>query len=411
MQYKGTRKSIAEIGRELNVGAVLEGSVRKAGRKIRITVQLIDSSTQAHLWSEDFDRDFKDVFVTQSEIAERVAGAMHVKLVGNGFGATVPRPDIDTDTYVLYLKGRFQSAKMTPDSLAKSIEYFTQALKKSPEDARSLAGLAQAYAMLGWWGYATPSDSFKKAKVSAERAIAIDDTVSEAHVALGIVRFLFDWDWPRAERSYLRAIELSPASSDAHLFHGILFKALGVREKAASENRRANALDPLNLMANAEIGWGAYFGGNLDEAVRSCRRTLEMDPNYVFAISCLQMSLAMKKNPEAIVLAKKLLELTSGDSYFLGQLGWVHGLLGNRQEAERILQQLKAMPTSQPASPGAFLYVYLGLSDRDHTMEWLEREYEERWSDVPWIKTGPEFDWLRDDPRFKALLKKMRLDV
>jgi len=123
------------------------------------------------------------------------------------------------------------------------------------------------------------------------------------------------------------------------------------------------------------------------------------------------MSLAMKKNPEAIVLAKKLLELTSGDSYFLGQLGWVHGLLGNRQEAERILQQLKAMPTSQPASPGAFLYVYLGLSDRDHTMEWLEREYEERWSDVPWIKTGPEFDWLRDDPRFKALLKKMRLDV
>ena len=212
MQYKTTQKSIADIGRDLNVGAVLEGSVRKAGDKVRITLQLIDVSTQGHLWSQDFDRNLKDIFATQSEIAEQVAGALHVKLVRSVHSADAGRTRADPETYELYLKGLFHAAKLTPDGLKTSIGYFDQALKKSPNDARSWAGLAKAYAMLGWWAYAPPAESFQKAKVAAERALAIDETLAEAHISLGMVRFLFDWDWAGAESAYQRAIELAQAA-------------------------------------------------------------------------------------------------------------------------------------------------------------------------------------------------------
>jgi tetratricopeptide (TPR) repeat protein len=182
-------------------------------------------------------------------------------------------------------------------------------------------------------------------------------------------------------------------------------------DRAVAEIYRANELDPLYLMASAEIGWVAYFGGRLDQAVAGCRRTLEMDPNYLFAMSCLQMALALKKDPETIPVGKKLVELTAGDPYFLGQLGWTYGVLGHREEAQRILKQLLDMPSTQPAPPPAVYYVYLGLGDREKTMDWLEKAYAGRWSDVAWINSGPEYDWLRDDPRFQALIRKLKFDT
>jgi serine/threonine-protein kinase len=215
MPYKTAQKSVADIGRELNVGALLEGSVRRAGDKVRITVQLIDVATQGHLWSQDFDRDLKDIFAIQSEIAERVAGAMHVKLVKSIDSASNGQTSTEPETYDLYLKGLFHAGKFTPEGLKTSISYFDRALNKSPNDARSWAGVAKAYAMLGWGGYAPPAESFQKAKPAAERALAIDETLAEAHISLGIVRFLFDWDWPGAERAYQRANRACPRISDA----------------------------------------------------------------------------------------------------------------------------------------------------------------------------------------------------
>ena len=409
MQYKTTKKSIADIGRELNVGAVLEGSVRKAGDKVRITVQLIDVPTQGHLWSEDFDRDLKDIFTTQTEIAQRVASALHVKLVRSVHGASQTQTSADPETYELYLKGLFYAANFTPDGLNASIEYFDRALEKSPNDARSWAGLARARAMLGWSAYAPPAESFQKAKIAAERALAIDDTLPEAHIALGMVRFLFNWDWPGAESAYLRAIQLSPGSADAHLFYGIWLKAMAMNDRAVAEIHRANELDPLYLMANAEIGWVAYFGRRFDEAAQGCRRTLEMDPDYVFALDCLQAALALKRDPEAIPVANRLLKLTSGDPYFLGRLGWTYALLGKEEQARGVLKQLQAIPPAG-VPPSAIGSVYLGLGNRDRVFEWLEQAYAGRWSDVAWIKADPVFDTIRDDPRFVALLKRLKLD-
>ena len=408
MQYKGKKKSITDIGRELNVNSILEGSVRKAGDKVRITVQLIDVGSQAHLWSADYDRDVKDIFATQSDISEKVSKALHLQLVAARTAVVQSHTSSETKTYALYLKGRYYAGKLTPDGLKKSIEYFEQALASAPNDANVWAGLARTYAMLGWLTYAPPSESFSKAKAAAEKALSLDATLSEAQVALGMVRFLSDWDWPGAEQAYQRAIELSPGSADAHLFHGVLLKALARNDRAVEEIRRANELDPLNLMASAEIGWVAYYGGRLDEAAQGCRRTLEMDPNYLFALSCLQMALALKKDPETIVIAKKMIELTSGDPYFLSQLGWAYGVLGDRKKAQRILTQLGELSRTTPVSPPAIFYVHLGLGNLDATMNYMEKAYRERWSDVVWIKSAPEYDVLRSDPRFVALLAKMR---
>jgi TolB-like protein/class 3 adenylate cyclase/Tfp pilus assembly protein PilF len=404
MRYKRTEKSIADIGRELGVSAVLEGSVRKAGDKVRITVQLVDVGTQAHLWSQDFDRDLKDVFATQSEISEQVAKALHVRLVEAGGKA----PSVaDLETYTLYLRGRHQAGDFQPEGLKRSILYFEQAIKRSPQDARSWAGMARSYAMLGWWATLPPDQSFAKAKPAAQRAIELDDRLAEAHISLGMVRFLYEWDWQGAEQAYLRALELAPGDSDAHLFYGIWLKAQGHNGKAVQRFYRANELDPFNMMANAELGWAAYFGGRLDEAVQSCRRTLEKDPNYLFALSCLQTALTVKKDPESVAIAHKLLDLTAQDPYFLGQLGWAYGMTGQRENALAVLAKLKALQ----ASPPAVYYVYLGLQDKGQTLEWMERAYQGRWSDVIWIKTDPAYDWLRADPRFQALMKKMKLDV
>src|SRR5258708_6712583 len=274
MQYKGKKKSITDIGRELNVNNILEGSVRKAGDKVRITVQLIDVASQGHQWSADYDHNLKEILATQSDISEKVANALHVKLLVAGTEAGQGQGGSNPKTYALYLKGRFYAGKLTQDGLKKSVEYFGQALAETPNDANVLSAIARSYAMIGWFRYAPPNEAFSKGKVTAERALDLDPTLSEAQLALGIVRFLFDWDWPGAEQAFQRAIELNPSNADAHLYYGVLHKVLGRNDRAVAEIRRANELDPLNLMASAETGWVAFFGRRLDQAEQACRRTL-----------------------------------------------------------------------------------------------------------------------------------------
>ena len=407
MQYKGKSAGIADIGRELNVNTVLEGSIRKSGDKMRITLQLIDVTSQGHLWSADYDRQLKDVFATQSEIAGRVVDALHVRLVEPGNAATVAPRSKDSETYNLYLKGRFHWSKNTLEGLKKSIEYFEQAIARSPNDARSWAGLADTYVWLGWWSFLPPNETFPKAKAAAEKALALDENLAEAHASLGLVRFLFEWNWAAAKQSYERAIELSPSYALAHLWYGIYFKAMGNQEKALDQIMRANELDPLFLIANAEIGWAAYFRSDFPAAARACRKTLELDPNFPFALSCLQLSLGLQKNPEVIEVSRKLVELNSGDPYMLGLLGWAYAMLGKTAQAHEVLATLTKMAQTNPVPPTSTYYIYTALGDRDRAMTDLERIRQERWGDMVWIKTDPILDPLRSDARFAALLKKM----
>jgi adenylate cyclase len=384
MQYKGKTKSIADIGRELNVNTILEGSVRKAGNKVRITVQLIDVPSQGHLWSQDYDRELKDIFATQSDISEKVVEALHVRLVTAGSGTNYGAAD--PTTYALYLKGRYYAGKLTPDGLKKSAEYFEQAIAIAPNDANVWSAVARSYAMIGWFRYAPPNEAFSKGKAAAERALSLDASLSEAQLALGMVRFLFDWDWSGAEQAFQRAMELNPSNADAHLYYGVLHKVLGRNARAVAEIRRANELDPLNLMASAETGWVAFFGRRLGEAEQSCRRTLELDPNYLFALHCLQHALLVQKKPEAIAVANKFLELTHDDPYVLGLLGWTYGVLGNREEAQKILKQLDDLAKTTTVPPPAMFYANMGLGNLDATFYYLDKSYRERWNDGVCIK-------------------------
>lgn len=406
MQYKGSNKDISTVGQELKVDAVLEGSIRKSGNKIRMTVQLIDVATQSHLWSQDYDRELKDVLATQSEISDQIARALHVKLLRPAYVASAAAP-VDPETYTLYLKGLHHSATFTPEELKKSITYFERALARSPNDAKSWSGIARAYAILGWWAYATPAETFPIAKAAAQKALSIDSNLAQAHISLGIVQFLYDWNWLEAQQSYVKAIELSPGSADAHLFHGIWLKAMGRNEQAVAEIERANELDPLYLMANAELGWVAYYGGRLEEAAQNCRRTLEVDPKYIFALSCLQNATTMSRNAESVVISDKLVDLTSGDPYFLGQRGWAYGLLGMKTEAQRVLDQLRRISKSAQVPAPAIWYVQMGLGDGNATIATMEMGFSERWPDMVWLRSAPEYNWLRDDPRFQSLLTRM----
>ncbi len=407
MQYKGKTKNVKDIGRELNVDTVLEGSVRRAGNKVRITVQLIDVDSQGHLWSEDYDREIKDVLATQSEISRTVTNALHVRLAATAAMGEPKRLLGDAETYNLYLKGRFHWSKLTLDGLKKSIEYFEQAIARSPNDARSWAGIADAYVWLGWFSFLPPNETFPKAKAAAERALALDENLAEAHASLGLVRFLFEWDWTGAKQAYERAIELSPSYALAHLWYGIYFKAMGAQDSALEQIMRANELDPLFLIANAEIGWAAYYRRDFPEAERACRKTLELDPNFLFALSCLQFALGLQKNPEVVRIASRLVELNPGDPYMLGGLGWAHGVLGQTAQARDILATLNPISLKVALPPTSTFPVYVGLGDRDQALKELERARRERWGDMVWIKTDPMFDPLRQDPRFITLLKKM----
>jgi tetratricopeptide (TPR) repeat protein len=389
------------------VNTILEGSIRKSGDKIRITLQLIDVASQGHLWSADYDRQLKDVFATQSEISGRVVDALHIRLVEPGNAATVASRSRDSETYSLYLKGRYHWSKTTLEGLKKSIEYFEQALARSPNDARSWAGLADAYVWLGWFSFLPPNETFPKAKAAAEKALALDENLAEAHASLGLVRFLFEWNWAGAKQSYERAIELSPSYALAHLWYGIYFKAMGNREKARTQIVRANELDPLFLIANAEIGWAAYYRRDFPEAERACRKTLELDPGFPFALLCLQAALGLQKSPEVVQVARKLVELNPGDPYMLGQLGWAHGVLGQTAQAREILATLKKMSQTSPVPPTSTYPVHIGLGDRDRALMDLEKTRQERWGDMVWIKTDAVFDPLRSDTRFDALLRKM----
>ena len=407
IQYKGKSKSISEIGRELNVSNVLEGSARVVGDKVRITVQLIDVATQGHLWSQDYDRELKDILATQADISERVATALHVEMK-TADGEQSKSPVSDTEAYQLFLKGRFQWNRGTFESLNKSIDYFEQALARSPNDARYYAGLAEAHAMLGFFAFLPPAESFPKAKSAAEKALILDPDLAAAHVSLGLVRFFFDRNWAGAEQSFQRALQLNPGYATAHLMFGIYFKAMGNRERATMHIMRANELDPFFLLASAEIGWVAYYFRDYPAAVRACRNTLELDPNFLFALSCLQFALVAQRDPEAVTISQKIVSLTPGDTYQLGLLGWAQGILGNRADAEKILATItRAEP---PALPASLAFVHIGLGNKDRAFQWIEKMYEARAPDLIWVKTGPEFDPLRSDARFTALLKRMNLE-
>lgn len=405
MRYKGGTKSVAEVGQELHVRIVLEGSVRKSGTRIRMTVQLVDASTEERIWSDEYDRELEDVFAIQRDIAQRIAKALKVRIAKD----VRERGTRKLDAYALYLKGRLALGARTESSLKQAVGHFEQALILDSAYALAYTGLSDANAVLALLEFVPPHEAFPRAKAAAERALEIDPGLAEAHTSLGVVKFQYDWDWAGSEREFRRAIELNANYAPAHQFFADFLKAMGRFDEAVAEMRRAQELDPLSISITTGLGHVLYLSRDYDRAIEQYRSAVALDPSFVqahlwFGRPYLQKGMF----DEAIAELEQAVNLSGGSTMSVAMLGHATASAGRTNRASALLETLKERSTKQYVPSYWIGLLYVGLGDKDRAMEWLERAFRERSSWLAWIGVEPRFDSLRSDSRFAALIARMR---
>jgi TolB-like protein/Tfp pilus assembly protein PilF len=405
-QNKG---DLPQIAQQLGVAHLLEGSVQRVSDQVHINVQLIKAASEAHLWAEVYDRKLTDIFAVESEIAKTIADTLQAKLSGSEQHAIAARPTENNEAHQLYLKGRFFWNKRTANDLKKSIDYFQQAIARDPNYALAYAGVADAYVVLPGYGGGNPHDCYPKAKAAAKKALELDDTLAEAHTTLAVAIWSYEFDSVQANSEFQRAIELNPNYAIAHQQYGnTLLVPLGRFDDGIAEGKRAVELDPLSLVINADLGIDYHFAGRYDEAIAQLRKTLEMDPGYYFAYVNLAQVLEKKGARDAAIEEYQKARALNDDPAVLGFLGHAYASSGNKAEALKILEQLKELSKQRYVSAYSFALVYLGLSDKEEALRWLDQSYQDRaGSDIGWIRVDPILDPLRGDPRFEAIAEKI----
>jgi adenylate cyclase len=414
MQYKETGKSVAEIGRELQVGTVLEGSVRKAGDRLRITAQLVDVASQGHLWSEDYDRTLDDVFAIQSDVAQSVADALELTLGPGEKRELEAQGTQNLEAYELYLQGVHLFHRMSEDGLSNSIAYFERALQHDPEFAQAYAGIATAYLQLGFISLLDPKDAFQRARAAAEKALELDDTIVDAQLVAAFMAQYFDYDQERARLAYERALEVAPNSAMAHDYYGIQYLSpMGRHEEAIAESRRGVELDPASVLHLSNLGWVYYMAHQYDPAIDYLQRSLESEPDHTDGHRGLGETYVQKgMYDEAIASMQKYFDLTEGRTdYAVGYLGYAYGMAGQRDKALELLKTLQDRAKRQRVAPYAFAPLYMGLGDHDKAIEALWQDYEERATPfLLWLNVFPVFDPLHSAPRFIELVRRIGVE-
>jgi len=406
MKYKGANKPISEIGRELDVGSIIEGSVRKSGDKVRITVQLVDTHDEEPKWSQEYDRKFIDVFEIQSDVAKRVAEALRVQVLGPTAGEA--KPTSNPQAYVDYLRGRQAWNKRTEEGLRQAIGFFQGALEADGGYAKAYSGLADSYATLALLEFVAPNEAYPKAKVAIGEALSLDPNLAETHASLGLIRFQYDWDWNGAEEEFKEAIRINPSHAPAHQYFADYLKAMGRFEEALSEVAKAQELDPLNLSINTGVGHVLYLSRQFDRAIEQYKRTVDLDPSFTLThIWFGRPYLEKGMYAEAISELETGVKLSGEGTLALAMLG--HGLAsaGNKEEALRILDKLNERSKTRYVPSYWIAVIYNGFRDRERVLWWLQRAFEERSSWLVWSNVEPRFDWLRSDPDFESLMKAM----
>ena len=400
---------MAEIGRTLNVNSVLEGSVRKAGSRVRITVQLINVADSFHVWSERYDREMQDIFQIQDEITLAVVDALKVKLLGEEKTAVLKRHTENADAYQLYLKGRFFWNKRTGNDLKKAAEFYKQAIEKDPNYAPALSGLAETYVLFSSHDVAPADDSMPLAKAAALRALEIDDSLAEAHTALGYYLTLYEFDLERSEKEFRRALELKPDYATAHQWFAANLVIAKRFDESLAELRLAEQFDPLSPDIGTDLGATLVFARMYDEAIAQLKRTLVRDPHFSRAHSYLGWAYGSKgMYAEAIAEARTALELNN--SYFIkGYLALWLARSGSRDEAKEILAELEKAAGEGYVRPSTLAVVYIGLGDKEKALDQLEKEVSSRSFNAIYLAVLPDVDELRSEPRFKEMLKQMNL--
>jgi DNA-binding winged helix-turn-helix (wHTH) protein/TolB-like protein/lipoprotein NlpI len=412
LKYNRSGVDPAASGRELEVDAVLEGSIRKAGDTVRVTVQLVSVQSGAQLWASNFDEKASDVFTVEDRVSARVSEALTLNLTGDEKKRLAKRYTENTEAYQACLRGRYFWAKSRPDMLKKAIEYFQQAITIDPHYALAYSGLADSYSGLGnvRVGVKAPNEVMPQAKAAALKALELDDELAEAHASLATILMRYDLDWSSAEKEFKRAIELNPTDARMHQWYASLLSARGRHDEAIAEIERAKGLDPVSVVINSISGMLLFHARRYDEALTAFSKTLDMDPTYGHARGYLGAVYEQKRMfQQAIEAFKKNAETNRETS--LQALGHGYALAGKRSEALAILDELK-MLSKQKYIPAYFIaVVYTGLNDKAQAIEWLEKGYQERSGALNFINVDPRFDVLRGDPRFQDLLRRMGFAV
>jgi serine/threonine-protein kinase len=408
MRYKSREQSLREIAAKLETTALVDGSVRRIGDRVRIVAELIDPENDRHLWAETYDRQLTDVFAIQTDVALRIADALRAELSVDERTRIRREPTNDLQAYQLYLQGRHCLVRYTSEGMRKGIWYFERAIELDPRYALAHIGVAFAYAELGETGSMEAEQAYPLARMAVDAALAIDNTLADAHVVLGMLKLVAEYDWIGAEREFKRALELSPSNADAYDFYGRLCSALGRQEDSIAMQRRAQELNPVEH--RSDYANSLMRAGRYEEARDEAKRAAELDPLYDRLRATLGWALIRLGRPdEGIAELEKAVSLTPSSTAWLAQLGQAYAEAGRVTEARDILRRLSDLATRQYVSPYHMAYVLTGLGEYEEAMDWLEKAYEEKAGAIYGIKGSFLFLALRSNPRFVALLKKMNL--
>jgi TolB-like protein/Flp pilus assembly protein TadD len=410
MRYKGVTADAAKVAGELGVNGVLTGRLSQVGDNLNISVQLIDVKAGRVIWAEQYDRKMSDLLATQREIATTITQKLQLKLTGDERGIAKKYTD-SNEAYQLYLKGRFHFARRNRDDVNKAIESFEQAIKLDPNFALAYARIAEAYNQMPNYPYASPMEAFPKAKAAAERAIALDPTLSEGHTAMGNTLTSLDRNWPEAERAFKRALELDPNSATAHYRYGSEYLiSVGRTKEGLAEIERALEIEPLDPNMVANLGRHYLYDGQRDRALEHARRAYETDPTFVISRLLYGMTLnALGRHAEAATLSEKTLENDPNNQQMLMVAGYAYGRLARRADAERVIEKFREISKTQYVIPSFVAVVFGAMGEKDKAFAELEKSIDQRDSWFRWAKVEPLFDPLRDDARFAGLLKRMGL--
>jgi TolB-like protein/DNA-binding winged helix-turn-helix (wHTH) protein/Tfp pilus assembly protein PilF len=411
MHFKNTQLSVPEIAKTLGVDAIVEGSVIREDGEVRVHAQLIRGATDEHIWAGEYQREYRSLLALQDEVARNIVEQVEISLTPRERMTLASTHPVDPEAHEDYLKGRYYFNQRTQDALNKSIGFFQQAIMRDPSYPLAYSGLADAYSMLGFRGAFPSKDALSRAKTAALKAIDLDDNLAEPHASLAFIAETHEWDWATAEREYKRAVQLNPGDARTHNWYAGYLIYVGRFEEGVSEARRARELDPLSLPVNNALAGRLLAAGRYDEALEQVQETLQLGPHFAPAHQTLGWAhLHGGKSEDAIQDFQKALQLSgSEDTDLMLDLGFAYATAGNREEAGRILDKLKNLRKRGIVPSGSIGILYGALGDLNEAFGWLEKAYEERDPQLTYLKAGRRFEPLRQDPRFRELMRRVGL--
>ncbi len=412
MDYKGTHESLEKIASELHVDAVVEGTVLRSGDRVRITAELVQVSTDRHLWADTYESQLGDVLSLQNQVASAIVSQIRIKLTPQDKQTLATARPIQSDAYEDYLKGRYYWGKRSKDSLDKAIHYFQSATEKDPNYALAYAGLADCYGIMGAAivGTVPTSEVAPKAEAAAKKAVELDPTLAETQTAIATVLFNYEWNFREAEAGFQRAIQLNPNYATAHQRYSLYLMAMGRTDESLAEMNKARSLDPLSLSMNFSLGWRLFMARQYEQAASQLTDTIEMDPSYLLAHIVLGQCYEQEgKYAQAISELQKAALMSPDTAPVMAALGHAYAVAGKRAEALRILDQLKAQAAQRYVSPYYIALLYAGLGEHAEAMDSLNRGYEDRSNNMIFLNVVPQFDGLRNEPRFQELRHRIGL--